>query len=248
MIWAAIVVAVIIILSTLRSVTVFEYERALTYRRGRFKDVLGPGRYWYNAYCTAVEKYDGRPRFLSLKGQEILTSDGVPLKISIAVGYEIEDFNIAVNRIGNKFQDALYLVLQLALREVVSSYKIDDIVGHRDAISEQLMKKAEGKIQELGLKLIFADVKDVMFPGEMKRVFTQVARARQEGLAMLEKARGETAALRSLSNVGKVLRDNPALMQLRALYSSGTIILSIPGSPSPFPVTGGGKHDPGSGK
>jgi hypothetical protein len=31
-----------------------------------------------------------------------------------------------------------------------------------------------------------------MFPGELKKTFTQVVRARQEGLAALEKARGET--------------------------------------------------------
>ncbi len=55
--------------------------------------------------------------------------------------------------------------------------------------------------------------------------------ARKEGLAALERARGETAALRNLANGAKVLENNPHLMQLRLLQvleknSGNTIIVS----------------------
>ena len=42
-------------------------------------------------------------------------------------------------------------------------------------------------------------MRDLTFPGELKKIFAQVVKARQEGLAALEKARGETAALRNLA-------------------------------------------------
>jgi hypothetical protein len=61
----------------------------------------------------------------------------------------------------------------------------------------------------------------MMFPGELKKIFSQVAKARQEGLALLEKARGETAALRNLSNSANMIKNNPDLMQLRMLHSTG---------------------------
>lgn len=73
-----------------------------------------------------------------------------------------------------------------------------------------------GKPSELGLKLISADLKDIMFPGEMKKAFAQVVKAQKEGQAALERARGETAALRSLANAGRAMDDNPNLVQLRA--------------------------------
>jgi hypothetical protein len=38
-------------------------------------------------------------------------------------------------------------------------------------------------------------------------------------LAALERARGETAALRNLANAAKMLDDNPNLLQLRMLQS-----------------------------
>ena len=46
-----------------------------------------------------------------------------------------------------------------------------------------------------------------------------VARARQEGLAVLERTRGESAALRNLANAAKMLESNPDLYRLRLLQS-----------------------------
>jgi len=59
-----------------------------------------------------------------------------------------------------------------------------------------------------------------MFPGEMKKAFAQVVKAQKDGQAALEKARGETAALRSLANAARMMDDNPNLLQLRAFASS----------------------------
>jgi regulator of protease activity HflC (stomatin/prohibitin superfamily) len=56
-----------------------------------------------------------------------------------------------------------------------------------------------------------------MFPGELKTIFAQVVNARNEGLAALERARGESAALRNLANAAKLLENNPELRQLRFL-------------------------------
>ena len=60
-----------------------------------------------------------------------------------------------------------------------------------------------------------------MFPGNLKQLFAQVAVAKQEGLASLERARGETAALRSLANAAKMMDDNPNLYNLRLLQVLG---------------------------
>ena len=101
------------------------------------------------------------------------------------------------------------------------------------------MELASGKASELGLNLISADVKDIMFPGEMKKVFAQVVKAQKEGQAALERARGETAALRNLANAARTLDDNPNLLQLRALQalsdsSGNTLVLGLPSNVLPL--------------
>jgi regulator of protease activity HflC (stomatin/prohibitin superfamily) len=58
-----------------------------------------------------------------------------------------------------------------------------------------------------------------MSPGALKEMFAQVAKAKQEGQAALERARGEAASLRSLANAAKMLETNPKLMNLRLLQT-----------------------------
>jgi len=92
----------------------------------------------------------------------------------------------------------------------------------------------------LRLRLISADVKDIMFPGEMKKAVAQLVKAQKEGQTALERARGETAALRSLANAARTMDDNPNLLQLRALQaiadsSGSTLVLGLPSSAVSFP-------------
>jgi len=64
----------------------------------------------------------------------------------------------------------------------------------------------------------------------------------------LERARGETAALRSLANAASMLEDKPALLQLRMLHqlettSGNTVVLglsptAVPLSPAPKSASG----------
>jgi regulator of protease activity HflC (stomatin/prohibitin superfamily) len=127
----------------------------------------------------------------------------------------------------------------MALREIVGTEKIEVLLGNRAAISTRLMELGSGKASELGLKLISADVKDIMFPGEMKKAFAQVVKAQKEGQAALERARGETAALRSLANAARAMDDNPNLLQLRALQaladsSGNTLVFGVPNAAVPL--------------
>jgi len=57
----------------------------------------------------------------------------------------------------------------------------------------------------------------VMVGGELKRAFGEVARARAEGLAKLERARAEAASLRKLANAAPLFREHEGLAQLKTL-------------------------------
>jgi regulator of protease activity HflC (stomatin/prohibitin superfamily) len=74
-------------------------------------------------------------------------------------------------------------------------------------------------VVEIGVKLLSVEIRDLMLPGDLKRIFAQEVQARKEGLAALERARGERAALRSLANAARLVQDNPALLQLRLLQT-----------------------------
>src|SRR5258705_12697759 len=74
-----------------------------------------------------------------------------------------------------------------------------------------------------------------MLPGELMRAYVDVLKSKQECYAALDRARGESAALRNLANAARVLEGNPALMNLRVLQSlasaqnaGNTLVLGMP--------------------
>ena len=224
-------------------VTVYEFERGLKYSRGRFVGVVEPGQHWIYRPRTQIRKLDIRPTFVSVPGQDVLTSDGVSLRVSLAAEYEIVDPALAVNSVED-FRDALYLTVQLALRDLFGVTEVDDLLSKRAEIGRALLERTSPAIEEFGVKVSSVEIKDIMFPGDLKRMMAQVVQARKEGQAALEKARGETASLRNLANAARLMEGNPALMQLRLLQqlagsSGNTVVLGLPGSTTPLPVRTG---------
>lgn len=222
----------------LKKITILEYQRGLRYSRGRYSGTLGPGQYWVLTSFTSILLVDIRPQFITILGQDVLSADGVTLKASLAAEFEVADPHAAINKNAN-FTNALYLTLQMALREIVGKEKIDDLMQNRSAIGPRLLEMTTAKAIELGLKLKLVDIKDIMFPGEMKKAFSQVVKAQKEGQATLERARSETAALRNLANAAKMIEDNPNLLQLRALQSltdsgGNTLVLGLPNNTLPL--------------
>jgi len=231
----------LVLLIALRQVVVFEYERGLRYDSGRFRAVLEPGSYWIIPSRTRISKVDIRPAHVTVPGQELISSDGVGIKITLSARYQIKDPSRAVHSIAS-YESALYLQLQLVLRELASASSAEDLLAKRAEFGPRLLEAAAPRVAEYGIELTEAEIKDVMFPGDLKKVFSQVVRARQEGLAALEKARGESAALRNLANAAALIESRPALLQLRLLQAIGpdsgnTVVLNL-GANELLPVHG----------
>jgi regulator of protease activity HflC (stomatin/prohibitin superfamily) len=203
-----------------RRVTVFEFERGLRYRRGRFIGTLQPGTHWVTRRGGTITKVDVRPYVLAIPGQELLTSDGIGVKVSLIAGVEVVDPAAAINQVQN-YTTTLYALIQVALRQIVSSRSLEELIAGRTDVGPKVLEASAQPALAFGLKVTSIDVRDLMLPGDLKRIFAQEVAARKEGLAALEKARGETAALRNLANAARMIEDNPALMQLRLLQQLG---------------------------
>jgi regulator of protease activity HflC (stomatin/prohibitin superfamily) len=229
------VVALVLLLLQTRisSITVFEYERGLRFVRGRLRDELEPGRYRYLRGRTLIRTFDLRSSQVALSGQEVLSKDGVAVKVSLSATYRIVNPRTAVMAV-HDFGGTLYTELQLALRAVVSTSDIETLLASRGDVGPQILALCQPAAERLGLVLEQVAVRDLTFPGELKKLFTQVVKARQEGLATLERARGETAALRNLANAASLVERSPQLLQLRALQvaeqQGATLVLGVPGT------------------
>ena len=230
----------LLINNQLRRITIYEYQKGLKYSKGKFAGILETGQYWYIRFWTTIICIDSRSSYVSVPGQEVLTADGVTLKVSVIAMYEIVDPYQAVNQIQD-YRDALYSILQVNVREIIGNTSAEQLLQTRNEIDQKLIDGTKEKIKNIGLNLLSINLKDIMFPGQLKQIFAQVVKAKQEGLAALEKARGETAALRNLSNAAKMFESNPNLLQLRLIHALGesggnTIVFGMNSQQSFVPV------------
>lgn len=234
-------VAVAVVYANVR-ITIFEYERGVRFRRGRFSRVEGPGVYWYIPAFTRIQKVDVRPLRVAVAGQEVLSADGVAVKASVAATYRVADPERAVLA-SEDYRAAVYAELQLALRAVISATKVEDLLAQRGEMSARLTSIPASALEAIGIDLQEAAVRDLTLPGELKKIFSQVVKARQEGLAALERARGETAALRNLANAAQMIDRNPNLVHLRLLQvlaqqPGNTLVLGLQQQGTPIPIRG----------
>src|SRR4029450_8370487 len=108
---------------------------------------------------------------------------------------------------------------QTAIRAIVAGVTMEALLTQRVAIGAQLSELIAAQAEAVRVKIQGAEVRDVMLPGELRKAFGEVLKARQEGQAALERARGETAALRNLANAARLIGGQPALATLRFLQT-----------------------------
>lgn len=206
----------------------------LLYQHGRFAAQLGVGRHirWGRGYSLTHQ--DLRQAILPITGQEVLTADNVSLKASLSVSYQVVDPVKALHEAQN-WVAGLHNQVQLALRVVVGELAVEPLVTQRSGVATKLLALVQPEAAKLGVQVHAVELKDLMYPAELRRAFAESLKARQEGQAALERARGESAALRNLANAARVLEGNPELLNLRLLQSitaaqsaGNTLVLGMP--------------------
>jgi regulator of protease activity HflC (stomatin/prohibitin superfamily) len=221
---------------------IFEYQHALLYKNGVFSRTLPAGSYWLWTPSDHVMVADNRRATVTLAGQEIVTADNVGVKLSVLLTYRVVDAVKALNQTQGWYQD-LYASVQLAARDVLSVMKVEEILQARSPLGDKLLELVKPQAEQIGVEVLMVQLKDVILPAEIRKIFGDVLRAQKEGLAALERARGEQAALRTLANAARMLEGNPALMNLRVLQAlSGqggnvppTVVLGVPQGLLPVP-------------
>ena len=207
----------------------------LVYQHGLFVRRNNAGRHVIWGCGWTISLIDLRKASTLVAGQEVLTADRVSLKLSLIVTHQVTDPVKAAHETQSSLGD-LYHAAQLALRAVVGAVAAEALLNQRLEIGAQLLARVQPEAAKAGLNVVAVEVKDVIFPAELKRAFADVLKAKQEGQAALERARGESASLRNLANAARVLEGNPALMNLRLMQSltgaqngGHTLVLGAPG-------------------
>jgi regulator of protease activity HflC (stomatin/prohibitin superfamily) len=202
---------------TMLKQTIQSYETGLLFKNGKFVRRVGPGRHW-TVFGTELVPVDMRTRQDIVASQEILTVDNLSVRVSVVVTYCVIDPEAYVLKA--QYPEALlHTSAQLALRESVGARSFEALRQDKGEVGAEVMASMGSTRESLGIDVLRAVVRDLMPPGALKKAYAQVEAARQEGLAALERARGETAALRNLANAARMLEGRPELLALRTLQA-----------------------------
>jgi len=212
------VVAALVAATAIQRIIVVDGREALLYRGGRFIRVLTAGTHWVYGWKIGKVELDIREANLTVVGQEVLTADQLTLKISVVLRYQLIKTELALRSVQN-YIEQLHLAVQEALRTTVATKKLDELLTQREQIVEAMTPLVTEQAERVGAKVLRLTLRDFMLSGELKQAYADTVKARLEGLASLERARGETAALRHLLNATQLMEAHPGLFQLRYLQT-----------------------------
>ena len=186
---------------TAQEIIIKDTHRGLYYEDGVLVQVLGAGRYEFplkkpgqgfslfrrRPRCEVV-LVDMRARDLTIKGQEILTADKVAIRVSILVQFSVTDAKAAVHAVAN-YEDRLYSDVQLAARRSLAAMRLEEILTNRHRLSEEILRDVKEAAAGYGVAIGRADVKDLVFPGNLQEIMNRVLAAERTSEAQLVEAR-----------------------------------------------------------
>ena len=179
-----------------REFIIKDTHRGLYYEDGKLTKILEAGRYkipprkqWLKELPTVeCVLVDVRERELTIKGQEILTADKVAIRVSILVQFRVTDPKAAIHTVDN-FEDRLYSDVQLAARRSLASMTLEEILTNRNRLSEDILSDVTESANGYGVAIRRADVKDLIFPGNLQEIMNRVLAAERHSQAQLVEAR-----------------------------------------------------------
>jgi len=205
-------------MSLFKKLTVPPGVNTVEYVDGVCTRVLEPGRHaarWRGQY-RAVSV---RERLDLVAPQEVLTSDGVTVRVTASVRSRVVDPRRFLEAADDPF-GLVYLAAQVALREALVEVDAESVVrAARRTLGDSVTLAARAVGARVGLDVLEVVVKDVILPPELRSAYAELVTSKTRGQAQLEAARAETAALRSLANGAKLLDEHPALARLRLVQA-----------------------------
>ena len=225
--------AIIILLSAIKVVQ--EYERGVVFRLGRLAGVRGPGLILLIPFIERMVKVDLRTVTMDVPAQEVITRDNVTIRVNAVAYFRVIDPQASVVNVAD-FIRATSQIAQTTLRSILGQSALDELLGEREKINQQLQVIIDEQTEPWGVKVSVVEVKDVELPQSMQRAMARQAEAEREKRAKIIHAEGEFQASAQLAKAAAVISENPTTLQLRYLQTlaeisaekNSTIIFPVP--------------------
>lgn len=199
-----------------------EYERGVVFRLGRFTGVRGPGLFVIIPFVERSVKVDLRVMTLDIPSQEAITKDNVTVKVNAVVYFRVVKPEDSVIKVFDH-RYATSQISQTTLRSVIGQHELDDLLGQRERLNQNLQQIIDEQTDPWGVKVSVVEIKEVELPPTMVRAIGAQAEAERERRAKIVHAEGEAQAAEKLAKAAEIIATQPSALQLRYLQTLTTI-------------------------
>ncbi len=187
----AAVVALLVIVTVLRSVRIVPQARARNVERfGRYRKTLEPGMNFVIPMIDRVKKeIDLREQVVSFTGAPVITEDNLGVLIDTVLFFQVTDPRAADYEIVDYIQ-AIEQITATMLRSVIGSMDLEQTLTSRDQINNKLRGVLDDASGKWGIRVTRVEIKAIDPPKSVKDAMEKQMRAEREKRAAVLTAEG----------------------------------------------------------
>jgi len=187
----AAVVALLVVITVLRSVRIVPQARARNVERfGRYRKTLEPGMNFIIPGIDRVKPLiDLREQVVSFRGQPVITEDNLVVLIDTVLFFQVTDPRAADYEIVDYIQ-AIEQITATMLRSVIGSMDLEQTLTSRDRINNMLRGVLDDASGKWGIRVTRVEIKAIDPPKSVKDAMEKQMRAEREKRAAILTAEG----------------------------------------------------------
>jgi len=191
----AAVVALLVVITVMRSVRIVPQARARNVERlGRYRKTLEPGMNFVLPMIDRVKPMiDLREQVVSFVGAPVITEDNLVVLIDTVLFFQVTDPRAADYEIVNYIQ-AIEQITATMLRSVIGSMDLEQTLTSRDKINALLRGVLDDASGKWGIRVTRVELKAIDPPKSVKDAMEKQMRAEREKRAAILTAEGVRAS------------------------------------------------------
>jgi regulator of protease activity HflC (stomatin/prohibitin superfamily) len=193
-----------------------QYERGIVLTLGKYSSTRTPGLNIIIPVIQTIRKVDIRSTPVDVPKQEVITKDNVTIGVDAVVYFRAVDPAKAVLETTN-YAYATSQFAQAALRDVVGNVELDELLGKREEISQQIKKIVDAETDKWGIDVENVKIQNIELPQDMKRAMAKQAEAERERRATVINVDAEKLVAKTLAEAAAMLSATPGAINLRTL-------------------------------
>lgn len=194
-----------------------QWEKAVVLRFGKFRGLTGPGTFWIVPVIDTIADWiDHRVMVSPFSAEKTLTKDTVPVDVDAVLFWVVWDAEKAALEV-EEYRAAITWASQTALREVIGSLDLADILVGRAKMDAELQRIIDQRTTPWGISVQSVEIRDIVIPQELEDTMSRQAQAERERQARVILGESEKQIADSFAEASEAYRDNPTALHLRAM-------------------------------